>query len=136
MGSSKNYDPSGGFKIHGFVGVGTTANGIKIIEPKNINVNNNTQTPFYSSTAGTMYAKASSGKINQISVYGAGVDKRQKLKDIDFGHYHTNPDKKKHFGKKDIHIHVYNGKNRSSYARKPSKKERRLIMIAIYGKRK
>lgn len=137
MGGSKNYNPDGGFSEQNYNAAGRTANVIKIIEPKNKNDNRNT--PMFSNTPNTMYAKTDvkSGLVEQITVYGNGADKRAKLKDIDIGHNHTNPDKKSSFGRNDIHIHIYNENgNRSNYARKPSKKERRLFMIARYGKRK
>lgn len=135
MGSSKDYEPNGGFNVQRFNTVGTTENSIKIIEPNELNTNKNTRTPIYSNTPGTMYAKTSSKQVDQVSIYGAGKNKRQKLKDIDIGHPHTNPNRKKHFKATDIHVHVYHNKSRSFYARKPSKKEKRLIMIARYGKR-
>lgn len=134
MGGSKNYNSDGGFSEYDFKQVGTTANGIKIIEPKN--KGDNTKTPMFSNTPNTMYVKTSDGLVNQVTAYGRGKDKRAKSKDIDFGHPHTNPDKKLSFAENNVHVHEYdeNGK-RSNYARKPSKKERRLIMVARYGKR-
>lgn len=135
MGGSKKYNPNGGFTEQGYVQTGTTANNIKIIEQKGKNRNYNT--PLFSNTPNTMYAKTDvkSGLIEQISVYGNGNEKREKLKDIDIGHSHTNPDKKFHFGANDIHIHAYKEGVRSTYARKPSKKEKHLLMVARYGKR-
>ncbi len=137
MGGSKQYNPDGGFSQQNYVQIGTTANGIKVVVLKDKNKNANT--PLYSNTPSTAYAKidVKSGMVEQISVYGNGVDKRSKLKDIDINHKHINPDKKLHFGVNDIHVHIYNDKGvRSKFARKPSKKERRLLMIARYGKRK
>lgn len=84
-----------------------------------------------------MYAKTDqkTGIVKQITVYGNGSDHRSKLKDIDIDHEHGNKINKKYFSRKDIHVHEYdqNGR-RSEEARKPSKKERRLIMLARYGK--
>jgi hypothetical protein len=134
MGGSKKYNPDGGFSEQDYETIGRTANGIKIIELKN---NKNNNTPMFSNTPNTMYAKTKNGKINQVAVYSRGKDHRGKLKDIDIGHYHENPDGKLKFQITDIHVHDYTDNSpHSKYARKPSKKERRLLMIAMYGKRK
>lgn len=137
MGGSKEYEANGGFKNTKFKVKYITLNGIKIIETKD-NAKR-PQTPMFSNTPGTMYAKVDnkSGLVNQVSIYGRGADKRAKLKDIDIGHKHSNPDNKLKFYEADIHIHDYDENcRRSSFARKPSKKEYRLIMVARYGKRK
>lgn len=133
MGGSKKYIPSGGFTEQLYECVQLTANGIKIIEPKD--KSQKAKTPTFSNTPNTMYAKTSDGIVNQIAVYGKGVDRRSKLKDIDIGHKHNNPDNELSFGEKDIHVHDYDDNGvRLKNARKPSKKEKRLIMIARYGK--
>ncbi len=136
MGGSKKYLKSGGFTEQTFRQVGTTANGIKILARKS---DGGSSTPAYSNTPNTMYAKIdkNSGLVNQVTVYGNGKDHRAKMKDIDIGHPHTNPDGKLKFKKNEVHVQEYdkNG-NRSNYARKPSKKELRLLMTALYGKRK
>ena len=86
-----------------------------------------------------MYAKTDNktGLVKQISVYSRGKEHRGKTKDIDIDHEHSNKDNKLKFMEKDIQVHEYdkNGR-RSENARKPSKKERRLLMIARYRKRK
>jgi hypothetical protein len=40
----------------------------------------------------------------------------------------------KSFNQNEIHVHEYNGTKRSNIARKPSRKERRLLIVARYGK--
>ncbi len=141
MGGSKDYLEDGGFSKYEYNHIGTTENGIKII---NASKAGNTNTPMLSNTPYTIYAKESdkSGLINQVGVYG-GIDGRQKIKDIDIEHHHNNTKKRnrkkvilKSFSENDIHVHEYDGVRRSSIARKPSKKERRLLMIARYGKRR
>lgn len=91
----------------------------------------NSNTPY------TMYAALDTDKgfVKQISVY-AGEDGRQKIKDIDFGHKHTNKNGTV-FLENQIHVQVYDKNGvRSNDARKPSKKEKRLMKIALYGKRR
>lgn len=136
MGGSKNYNPDGGFSEQEYESKEQTANGIKIITKKG---HSHSNTPSYSNTPNTKYAKTNSrnGLVDQVAVYGRDNEQRGKIKDIDTDHKHTNPDKKTRFNDTDIHVHIYdeNG-NRSNYARKPSKKERRLFMIARYGKRR
>lgn len=135
MGGSKKYNPDGGFSEQEYRTVGVTANGIKVIAPKD--KSKNTNTPMFSNTSNTMYAKFSNGVLNQVAVYGRGKDRRGKLKDIDIGHEHGNPGGKLRFKKTEIHVHDYtDDRPHSKYARKPSKKERRLLMIARYRKRK
>lgn len=135
MGSTKTYDSNGGFSTQDYKQIGTTSNGIKIIGRMSTGLSS---IPMFSNTPDTMYAKTDkkTGEVKQIVVYGNGIDHRSKLKDIDIDHEHGNKINKKYFSRKDIHVHEYdqNGK-RSSYARRPSKKERRLIMVARYGKR-
>lgn len=141
MGGSKKFLPDGGFSEYEYHQVGTTQNGIKIIkDPKA----GNTNTPLFSNTPFTAYAKFNKDgtEIVQVSTYG-GKDGRQKIKDIDVGHEHENTIKQngkkvvlKTFAENDIHVHEYSGTKRSNIARKPSKKERRLLMIAKYGKRR
>lgn len=137
MGGSKTYLPAGGFTEKTYKQIGTTANGIKIIKRKD---SNNSAAPAYSNTPHTMYATINmeTNTVKQIAVYG-GNDGRKRIKDIDAGHDHTNfaegkPLKK--FKKNEIHVHEYdeNGR-RSNIARKPSKKERRLITMALYGRK-
>lgn len=140
MGGSKKFLPDGGFSEYEYYQIGTTQNDIKIIKnPKA----SNTNTPLFSSTPFTAYAKFDKDgtSVEQVSVYG-GKDGRQKIKDIDIGHKHDNKIKRnrkkvvlKSYAENDIHVHEYNETKRSDIARKPSKKERRLLMIAKYGRR-
>lgn len=133
MGGTKQYLQSGGFENQTFKQVGLTSNGIKILRKVDAE---NSATPAHSNTPYTMYASKDNQKgiIKQISVYGR-EDGRQKIKDIDFGHEHTNPNGL-YFSKKDIHVQIYdkNGK-RSNIARRPSKKEKRIMMMALYGRK-
>lgn len=127
MGGNKDYLESGGFGAYHYEKIGYTHNDIKVIKKKDGIAN----TPMNSNTPNTFYAKIddATGLINQVSSYSG----RQKSKDIDIGHIHTNPGSKKRFEKNDIHIHDYINGKRTRNARKPSKKERRMIMIARYG---
>lgn len=137
MGSTKKYDASGGFSEQDYEQIGTTANGIKIVANKDSSKPSNT--PTFSNTPNTAYAAVSpkSGLVRQITVYGKGSEKRGKAKDINTEHYHTNPINGKRFDKNEIHVHDYDENGvRSEEARKPSKKERRLLMVARYGKRR
>ncbi len=136
MGGSKKYNPDGGFTVEEYESKEQTANGIKILNKKG---HSHSNTPTYSNTPNTMYAKTNSRNhlVDQVTVYGNGKDHRGKLKDIDTDHPHTNPDGKKSFKSTDIHVQRYDENGvRSEYAEKPSKKERRLLMVARHGKRK
>jgi hypothetical protein len=55
MGGSKKYNPDGGFSEQDYEAIGRTANGIKIIEPKEKSKNFNT--PLFSNTPNAVYAK-------------------------------------------------------------------------------
>ncbi len=130
MGGTKKYLESGGFTEQTYKQIGTTANGIKIIERNDGSRN----TPAFSNTPNTMYAKLDDkGRVSQIAVYG-GNGGRQKIKDIDIGHTHTNLDGTV-FNKNQAHVQEYGGTTRfSNNARKPSRKEKRLIMMARNGR--
>ena len=139
MGGTKDFLEDGGFSVYRYEQVGITANGIKIIMDS---TKGNTNTPMKSNTPYTMYAKykKDAKMVEQITAYG-GADGRSKIKDIDIGHVHDNKIKQGRktvilytFGKNDIHVHAYVDGKRSEIARKPSKKERRMFMIARYGK--
>lgn len=141
MGGTRDYLESGGFSQQKYTQIGTTPNGIKILGH---NGASNTNTPARSNTPNTMYAKYNrkSNKIDQVSVYGGNAG-REKIKDIDIEHAHENKirinrkDKViKKFNESDIHVHEYINGVRSPMARKPSKKERRLLMEARYGNEK
>lgn len=131
MGGTKKFDDFGNLKEQTFKTVGITKNGIKILEKID---GGSASLPMYSNTPFTSYAAKDSDTslLKQISVYG-GKEGRKKIKDLDWSHKHTNPDGKTFpFGQ--IHVHIYNEKGkRSNYARKPSKKERRIVMMARYG---
>lgn len=143
MGGSKRYLPEGGFTEKTYKQIGTTANGIKILREKK---SGDDSLPQYSNTPYTMYAATNDtkGGIKQIKIYGnhyktLNGDGRRQIKDIDTFHEHKNRVNGKiirHFDYNDIHVHDYdeNGR-RSNIARKPSKKERRIIMIAQYGRK-
>lgn len=141
MGGTKDFIKEGGFSETKYKQIGTTANGIKILQSKS----GENRTPTFSNTPGITYAKQDqSGKVNQISAYGQAGNSRAKLKDIDIGHGHKNKDLRGHvikrFKSDDIHVHEYrldkNGIPRKILrARNPSKKERRLLMFARNGKR-
>lgn len=133
MGSSKWYKENGApgaeYKV-----TGQTANGIKIVKAVD---DNSQKTPLFSNTPYTMYAslKGDTGKVKQITAYGKGKDGRAKLKDIDIGHKHTNKSNGLRFRETDIHVHGYDENGvRSNEARRPSKKEKRLIMQALHGR--
>lgn len=132
MGGTKRYQESGGFDFKTYKQIGETSNGIKILEKIG---DKNTNTPMYSNTPYTMYAVLDEhGIIKQISVYRE-ENGRKKIKDIDFGHEHTNSDGT-HFNKGEIHVQLYDGFVRlSDKARRPSKKEKRIMMMALYGRR-
>lgn len=131
MGGTKQYIESGGFYKRTYEQIGTTPNGIKIT--KQIGAANST-TPLYSNTPHTMYAATDKrGTVKRITVYGR-KNGRDRFKDIDLGHKHSNiadGKKVKTFTESDMHVHDYDANGvRNKIARKPSKKERRLIMMA------
>lgn len=137
MGGEKDLIESGGFKEQKFEHIATTTNGIKVLRAKS----GDNKTPTYSNTPGTMYAKSDrQGKVNQVSVYGRGGDGRGKMKDIEMGHNHRNKINGKtvqRFKPQQIHVQEYSANGqRKSWARKPSKKERRIFMLARYGGQK
>lgn len=135
MGGSKKYIDTGGFEEQTYKQIGTTSNDIKIV--KKIG-EDNSNTPMFSNTPYTMYAVLNSEDniLKQISIYG-GKDGRQKIKDIDYGHEHTNINGNgMHFAKNEIHVQRYIGMKRlTNQARKPSKKEKRIFMMALQGRR-
>ena len=127
MGGSKQYLESGGFKNQTYEQTEVTSNGIKILRKIG---NKSSNLPMYSNTPYTMYASrdSESGALKQITVYG-GKDGRQKAKELDWGHGHGK------IKEGNIHVHRYvNGKKDINYYRKPSKKEKRIVMMAIYGR--
>ena len=131
MGGEKKFQESGGFSEYEYKAVGMTKNGIKILEKVD---GGSANLPIHSNTPFTAYAVRDSktAELKQISIYG-GPDGRQKIKDLDWSHKHTNPDGKV-FLLGQIHVQTYKGiSQHSKYARKPSKKEKRIVMIARYG---
>ena len=134
MGSTKWYKENGAPGAE-YKEIGRTANKIKIVQPIKSKSEN---TPAYSNTPNTMYAalKGSTGKLKQISVYGRGADGRGKKLDIDIGHEHTNKINGMHFKTRDMHVHEYDKNGvRATEARKPNKRERKLMRKALYGRR-
>ena len=132
MGGTKRYQEAGGFDYQTFEQIGTTSNGIKIIKE----IGGNSTTPMYSNTPYTMYASIDSRSqmIEKISVYRSEKGRR-KIKDIDLGHEHTNPDGR-YFPADEIHVQIYDSNGiRSNIARRPSKKEKRIFMMAFYGRK-
>ena len=92
------------------------------------------KTPTFSNTGESYGIKSTqTGLVKQVTVYGAGQDGRGKLKDIDFEHKHRNKLDGRVFRADEIHVHEYIDGVRSKEARKPSKKERRLLTVARYG---
>ncbi len=136
MGGTKQYLSSGGFSEQTYKQIGTTSNGIKILGKVK---GNNSATPGRSNTPFTQYAALDSknGSLKQISFYGR-ENGRQKIKDIDFGHSHDNIINGKivkSFKDNEIHVQVYDKHGiRSSIARKPSRKERRVFYTALSGR--
>ncbi len=127
MGGTKYYLETGGFSYYDFKTIGKTVNGIKILEKIN---GNNSSLPLYSNTPYTMYAIRDSKlkTLKQITIYSSGKDGRQKTKDLDWSHGHGK------FSKGEIHVHIYEEGKKLKYYRKPSKKERRIVMKALYGR--
>ena len=135
MGGTKQYKETGTIIAGGeYKTVGVTVNGIKkLVKVDSGSIN----TPQYSHTPGTMYAKTNrmTRKVEQVAVYGNGNDGKLKKKDIDTGHKHTNRINGMVFEETDIHVHeIDKYGRRSGEARKPSKKEKRLIMVARFGR--
>ena len=76
MGGSKKYISDGGFSLYEYNQIGTTQNGIKIIDNPRAN---NTNKPLLSNTPHTMYAKLNKEGImvEQVSVYGGKTAERK-----------------------------------------------------------
>ncbi len=131
MGSSKSFDSAGTLMKYEWQKI-IVANGVKVLYKKD----GRQSTPILSRSPNSIYARISTktGKIDQISVYNAN---RNKIKDIDWGHDHTNEDGTR-FNKGEIHVQEYQGvERRSNSARKPTKSEQKLArkMMAV-GKTK
>lgn len=126
MGSSKNYNKDGGFDKRTYKEIGITSNGIKVLGKLDGGSSN---TPLYSNTPYTMYASMDSntGVLKQITAYG-GKEGRQKIKEMDWSHGHDS------FKPGDIHVHLYDDGKKTKKYRKPSKKEYRIVKMAIYGR--
>lgn len=133
MGSTKSYDPQGGFSKREYKAAGTSA-GMKVITRKDGQAG---QTPLFSNTAGTAYVfNNKAGEHTQIAVYGSD---RRRMKDIDWGHPHVNVKTGKRkplrFGKDEIHVQEFgSGIRKSGQARRPSKKERRQAIMVRSGR--
>lgn len=121
MGGSKNYISSGGFSKQEYKSVGKTKNGIKILEKRE---GGSSSLPLYSNTPNTVYAirDSNSKALKQISFYG-GKDGRIKIKDLDWSHEHK--------PYKSIHVHEYDSAGVRKRVRKPSKKEKRIVLMSI-----
>lgn len=117
MGGRGSYIASGGFTKTTYRTVGTTSNGIKVIE-KIDEKNSSSNTPLFSNTS-TVYAIAGTDdKIKQVTLY----ENRKKKSDIDIGHVHGD------FNKKDIHVHDYSPEGiRNDEARRPTEAELKLV---------
>ena len=133
MGGSKKYDPGVGIKTQTYKQIGITSTGVKIVTKIEGTSEN---TPLYSNTPYTQYAalEGKTRKLKQISTYSGGVDGREKIKDVEMGHEHTNKKNGLHFGINDLHTQVYKNGIRDSEARKPSSKEKREFYMALYGR--
>lgn len=132
MGGTKRYKGEGVFDYQTFETIGTAGDDIKILKK----IGGKSTTPSYSHTPYTMYAAVDekTGKIEKVSVY-MGADGRQKIKDIDLGHMHRNPDGKI-FPEDKIHVQIYDENGiRSKIARYPSKKEKRIFLTTLYGRK-
>lgn len=91
--------------------------GIKVIE-KVGDKRESKNTPMHSHSKNAMYARMDeNGKVVQISVY----ENNNKVKDIDWGHEHHE------FKKGDVHVHTYDGFNRSKAVRRPTEEEMILV---------
>lgn len=91
--------------------------GIKVIE-KISNEKESKNTPMHSHSKNAMYARMDEyGNVVQISVY----ENNTKIKDIDWGHKHGD------FNKGDVHVHTYDGFNRSKAVRRPTEEEMVLV---------
>ena len=117
MGGRGSYIASGGFTKTTYRTVGTTSNGIKVIE-KIDGKNSSSNTPLFSNTS-TVYAIAGTDdKIKQVTLY----ENRKKKSDIDIGHPHGK------FNEHDIHVHDYSPEGaRTRTARDPTAKEIQLV---------
>lgn len=88
--------------------------GIKVITKRNKNKKEADNTPLYSHTPNTMYARRDkNGKVTQISVYKNGI----KVKDIEWGHKH------KTFQIGDVHVSEYKNGIREKEPREPTEEE-------------
>ena len=94
--------------------------GIKIITKRNKTEKESDNTPLYSHTPNTTYARRNkSGKVTQVSVYKDGV----KVKDIEWGHKH------KTFMKGEVHVSEYNNGIREKEPRSPTEEEKAIANI-------
>ena len=123
MGGTKQYLSEGGFSEYKYKTVEILPNGAKVVQKKE---SDNNSLPSYSNTPYTYYAVADNEGIKQITYYGGGKDGRRKTKDIDWRHGHGK------FKAGEIHVHLYENGVKTTYYRKPSKKEKRVVMTSIY----
>ena len=117
MGGRGTYIASGGFTKETYKTVGTTSNGIKVIE-KIDSKNSSANTPLFSNTSTAYAITGTDDKIKQVTLY----ENRKKKSDIDIGHTHGK------YGDKDVHVHDYSPEGaRSSIAREPTTEELELV---------
>ncbi len=128
MGGSKGFAKRGEYT---FESVGTIS-GIKVL--KGIEGTGKHGLPKFSNTS-EAYIKPATvrngiGKPSAIRIMKGQAG----YKDIEWGHPHRNPDGRL-FKRDEPHVHdlLPNG-GHSPYARKPSKRERRLMRMVKYGK--
>lgn len=93
--------------------------GVKVITKRNKKKGEKDNTPYYSHTPNTIYARRNDkGKVVQIAVY----ENNRKIKDIEWGHKHG----KYNIGT--VHVQEYDEQgNRNPIARDPTPEE---LMIA------
>lgn len=121
MGGRGTYIASGGFTKETYKTVGTTSNGIKVIE-KIDSKNSSTNTPLFSNTSNAYAIAGTDDKIKQVTLY----ENRKKKSDIDIGHPHGK------FNEYDIHVHDYSPEGaRNSSAREPTTEELQLVKNII-----
>ena len=128
MGGSKGFAERGEYT---FESVGTIS-GIKVL--KGIEGTGKHGLPMFSNTSDA-YIKPANLKSRITEPVSIRVMMGQTgFKDIEWGHPHTNPDGRS-FKKGEPHVHdLIPGGGHSPYARKPSKRERRLIRMVQNGK--
>lgn len=100
--------------------------GVKILTKKEKRENEPDSTPRFSHTANTMYARMDDDKkkVVQIAVYR----NHEKIKDIEWGHFHKNTDGTT-FKKGEVHVQEYVNGQRNRDGRLPTEEEKELARI-------